>query len=269
MKKRNMVIVVLTLAMLATLLYGCGEKEYDTGTFTSEEDTLETSIDDGTLAVSPIELYTVDIKREMLEEETYTANLIYPQIVGLNDTEIEEKVNALIRSYVSRKMNESVSEASGGGNVEYNVTSFDATYRGNALFSAILRGNVSIEGDAYPTDFSYGINVDLKGAKLIGLDELIEYKGFESDFENGVFKQTRGYDKLCDEANYSDLISQYDPLYSIYPEFYIRNTDGRINLGIITETIHVLGDVAEFEADISGKKYIKDYFFELTDIDSE
>lgn len=260
---------------LAVSMSGCFEdKELQT---TQDDSTVSESLTDNSesetdteedtkpvMSEVPLELYTVEIRQETVDAGTYTANLIYPQITGYSDTEIEEKVNALIYSYAKKKMNTAITETGAETGIEYNIDSFNVTYKGDKLISALCRGSVSVEGDAYTTGFAYGINIDFVGAKLISFDGIVDYNGFKNDFASGAYKLTRGYEKLLEETNCTDIISQYDPLYSIYPEFYIKQSESTLKLGVITDMIHVLGDVAEFEAELTNKKYVKSYFTELT-----
>lgn len=259
MKNKRLIAAAL-LAAIVACSFGCHDDNVETS-----DSQIDVTSSIGELTQVPIELYTVEMKPETLDGDGYTASLIYPQITGYSDIEIEEKVDALIRSYISRKMNEAISERVGGAAVDYVVDSVDVTYKGDRLFSALLRGSVKVEDDAYTTGFAYGINVDLKGAKLISFDEIVDYKGFVNDFTSGAFELTRGYDKLLDETSHADLIAQYDPLYSIYPEFYIRQTSSDIKLGVVADTINLLGDTAEFESPTDTKKYMKEHFAELTE----
>ena len=271
MKKYSKIISASIILALVVSMYGCfgnSEKQSTESNTNTEVPESESSIQtEAAMSEVPIELYTVEIKQETLENEAYTANLIYPQVTGYSDREIEEKVNALIYSYVSKKMNTSISLTGADSGINYDIESFNVTYKGEKFISALCRGSVYVEGNAYVTGFAYGINIDFAGAKLVGFDSIVDYNGFKTGFTNGEFKLTRGYEQLLDETNFSDIISQYDPLYSIYPEFYVKQTDNGINLGVITDTIHVLGDVAEFEASVEDKKYMTDYFNDLTNAD--
>lgn len=269
MKKYSKILSASLILALVVSMYGCfGSGEKQTSDSNTQAYESESGIQtESAMSEVPIELYTVEIKQETVENETYTANLIYPQITGYSDREIEEKVNALIYSYVSKKMNTSIAQTGAASGINYSIESFNVTYKGDKFISALCRGSVYVEGNAYTTGFAYGINIDFTGAKLVGFDSIVDYNGFKTGFTSGEFKLTRGYEKLLDETNFSDMISQYDPLYSIYPEFYVKQTENGINLGVITDTIHVLGDVAEFEASVEGQKYMTDYFKDLTNAD--
>ncbi len=211
----------------------------------------------------PLELYSVEIKQESLQTDAYIANMIYPQISGYSDKETEEKVNALIYSYVNNQRKSLISQTGVDAGVYYDVDSFNVTYKSDKLISALCRGTVTVEGSSDETNFAYGINIDFMGAKLIGFDNIVDYKNFEKDFTNGSFAQTSGYTNLLDQTNFKDIISQYNSLYSIYPEFYIKQSDNGAVLGVITDTVHVLGDVAEFESVVSDKGYMTKYFKDL------
>ena len=234
-------------------------------TVSKSEDTQQTTPQ---LSEIPLELYSVEIKQETIDNGEYTASLIYPQITGYSDAELEEKVNALIYSYVKKRMELSLIEAGAvsgeDSDIVYGISSFDVTYKGDKLISALCRGSVSSDNSAYSRNFAYGINVDIKGARHISFDSIVAYGEFENAFSSGEFKLTNGYKRLLEETNCADIISQYNPLYSIYPEFYVKDTTEGVNLGVIVDTVHIYSDVAEFECAAHGNKYIKDYFTELT-----
>lgn len=257
-------LVFLMITVICFFMISCTEKEETTESesLPAQESVSETETE---MAYVPVELYTVEIKQETVEGEAYTANMIYPQVSGYSNAEIEEKVNALIYSYAKKKMETAVANAGSELGIFYDVDSFNVTYKGEKLISALCRGSVSAEGSAYTKNFSFGINIDFERAKLIGFDEIVSYNGFRKDFVDGAFRQTNGYENLLSETTTNDLISQYDPLYSIYPDFYIKSDNGTEKLGVITDTIQVLGFVAEFECKITDKKYMTDYYSGLVD----
>lgn len=228
----------------------------------SESDTVAETTP--ALSEIPLELYSVEIKQETVDTGKYTASLIYPHISGYSDTEIEEKVNAVIYSYVTKKMNTAIAETGAENGIEYLIDSFNVTYKGDKLISALCRGSVSAEDTAYSASFAYGINIDLASAKLISFDSIVDYNGFKNDFVSNGYKIIYGYENLLNETSCKDLIAQYDPLYSIYPEFYVRDESGELSLGVIVDTVQIYGDVAALEGALEGKRYTTGYFTELT-----
>ncbi len=264
MKKISFILILLILCVTLIACFGSGKTdESDTTASEDASESVDVSESESRVSEIPVELFTVEIKQETIEGDVYTANMIYPQVSGYSDTEIEEKVNALIHSYATNKRNTAIAQTGAESGVYYDIDSFNVTYKSDKLISALCRGTVSVDGSSYVTNFAYGINIDFAGAKLIGFDGIVDYKNFEKDFIGGAYIQTRGYENLLEETNFSDIISQYDDLYSIYPEFYIRQSDNGVVLGVIADTIQVLGNVAEFETVVSGKNYMTKYFSEI------
>ena len=264
-------ITALILALMLIIgIYGCSKKNNNETSETVTETQSETESESATLSEDvklPAEAYKVKIQTEEYTGDGFKAFMYYPQLSGFGDAEIEEKVNALIYSFVSTKRDtavKSVMAVSRGNTVEYEVESFNVTYKSDKLLSALCRGRVTFEGDSNPREFSFGINVDLMDVKLIGLNEIVDFDKFKKAFESGEYKQTYGYDKLLEQTEPVDLISQYNKLYSIYPEYYISSSDGEVKLGAVVETAVILGGIAEFEGDISQASYKTQYIKELT-----
>ena len=255
-------ITALLLALVLVIsIYGCfGKDKTETSeTVTKTESESETISEDVKL---PAEAYKVKIQTEEYVADGYRAFMYYPQLSGFGDAEIEEKVNALIYSFVCSKRDAAVKPVmavSMGKTVQYEMESFDVTYKSEKLLSAHCRGHVTYEGDTNPSEFSFGINVDLEDVKLIGFNETVDFDKFKKAFESGEYKQTYGYNKLLDETTLTDLISQYDKLYSIYPEYYFKSDESGVKLGVITETANILGGIAEFEGIIADSSYKTQY----------
>ncbi|MBO7148516.1 MAG: hypothetical protein J6V93_01535 [Clostridia bacterium] len=268
---KKIILLILTFALVINLC-ACFKDKTPAVSETYESDSEETLPENESVAETtpplseiPLELYSVEIKQETLDTGKYTASLIYPHISGYSDAETEEKVNAIIYSYVMRKMNTSVAETGAESGVEYFIDSFNVTYKGDKLISALCRGSVDAQDTAYSASFAYGINIDLSSAKLISFDSIVDYNGFKNDFVSGGYKIIYGYEKLLSETTAADLVAQYDPLYSIYPEFYIKEQSGDLSLGVIVDTVQIYGDVAALEGALEGKRYTTEYFTELTE----
>ncbi len=254
--------LILALIMIVSI-YGCFGKEKAE----SDESATETEIESESETISedvklPAEAYKVIIQTEEYIGDGYSAFMYYPQLSDYSDTEVEEKANGLIYSFVCAKRDAAVKTAmavSAGKPVQYEIESFDVTYKSEKMLSAHCRGHVTYEGDSFPSEFSFGINVDLSDVKLIGFNEIVDFDKFKKAFESGEYKQTYGYDKLLEETTLTDLISQYDKLYSIYPEYYLKAGDDVVKLGVIAETVPLLGGIAEFEGNISDGSYKTQY----------
>ena len=268
--KISVKIVSLIIALILIIsIYGCFGKDKteisEDVTETETETESETISEDVKL---PAKAYKVMIQTEEYVGDGYSAFMYYPQISDYGDTEIEEKANGLIYSFVCAKRDGAIRNTmavSAGNTVKYEIESFDVTYKSEKLLSALCRGHVTYDGDLYPSEFSFGINIDLSDVKLIGFNEIVDFDKFKKAFEGGEYKQTYGYDKLLEETTLTDLISQYDKLYSIYPEYYFRAGEDGVKLGVVAETVPILGGIAEFEGNLTDSSYKTQYTNELTE----
>lgn len=261
------------LALLAVIsVYGCfGGKK--TSSVTSNDSQTESEITsdstDSTVQtevpiIAPVELYKIEIVTENIEAENYSAKLSYPAVTGYSSSEIEEKVNALVRSFTQAKLDYALAETGAYTHVTYNIESFDITFKNERFFSAVSRISISVEGESDTVKTAYGLNVDLKNSRIVEFGSIIKFDEFKKAFGNGHFGQVSGYEMLLEETTFDDIINPYTELYSIYPEFYVRSGANGAALGIIADTVPVLGYYAEFEADIKDDNYVNEYFFELT-----
>lgn len=271
MKLTTKILALVLALVLVISIYGCfGKDKTDVDVTENQTESESESVSESeTLSEEvklPAEAYKVVIQTEQYTGEGYNSFMYYPQLMSFGDAEVEEKVNALIYSFVCSKREaavKTVMAVSLGETVEYEIESFDVTHKSDKLLSAHCRGHVTFNGDSNPTEFSFGINVDLSGVKLIGFNEIVDFDKFKKAFESEEFKQTYGYNKLLEETALTDLISQYDKLYSIYPEYYVKSDELGLKLGVIVETANILGGIAEFEGDIKNSSYKTQYISEL------
>ena len=262
------ILSVLLVAVLILTALGCSDKNKETDNDDNTDKTdvsVEADSGDTTEApvIAPVELFKLEIVNEDVNNEKYSARLSYPAVDGYSSSEIEEKVNALVRSYTFAKMDYALAQTGAYTHVNYNVDSLDVTFKNEKFFSAICHISIEIEGEPDIIKGAYGINVDVKNSRIVGFESIINYNDFVIAFGNGHFGQTEGYEKLLEETTFDDIITPYSELYSIYPEFFVRAGNGTSTLGIIADTVPVLGYFAVFEDDVTDDKYVNDLYFEL------
>ena len=250
------ITAIMLAAAIALALYGCFGRG---GTDDSSDNTsAQTEVTD-----VKTEIYSVEVRREKTSAETYDAELTYPVIDGYSDGEIEEKINALVRAYIDKRVLEAVSGASAENRAHFKTVSFDVTCRGDRFFSALIHASIAYDSsDISEENLSFGINADLAQARLVSFGEIADFEKFAADFRLGAYTPTAGSENILDDTNYEDLLVQYGELYSIYPEFYLKSGADSGYFGVIFETVDLLGGYAEFEAPIGDKSYLNREFLE-------
>lgn len=273
--KLTKIAALCLAALMLVSLFGCrggkkknNENDSDTQVLDSASDTDSQGDSDNKsdeVPTVPVELYKLEIVSESYNTETYSGKLKYPVVSGYSSSEIQEKVNALIRSYSKAKMDYAIAQTGAYSFVDYTVESFDITFKNEKFFSAVSRVSIMIEGESDEIKLAYGINVDLKNSRTVELGSFIKFNEFKIDFGNGHFGQTYGYEKLLEKTTFDDIINPYSELYSIYPEYYIRQNGDNAALAIIADTIPVHGYYAIFECDVTDTSFVDENFFELVD----
>lgn len=258
------ILAVLLVAGLIITAIGCSDKkETDNSDNTQASVEADTGVETEAPIIAPVELYKLEIVNEDVNSEKYSARLSYPAVDGYSSSEIEEKVNALIRSYTFAKMDYALAQTGAYTHVNYNIDSLEVTFKNEKFFSAICHVSIQIDGESDTIKGAYGINVDVKNSRIVGFESIINFDEFVIAFGNGHFGQTEGYEKLLEETTFDDIITPYSELYSIYPEFFVRANNDVSSLGIIADTVPVLGYFAVFEDDVTDDKYVNDVYFEL------
>ncbi len=270
-----MKILALILALLTVLAFvGCSDNSKKANksdqttvndeTTSSDHEQSESETTSDTNPVSaPVELYKIEMVTDLVDAERYSATLSYPAVSGYSSNEIEEKVNALVKSYTYEKMNYAIAQTGAYTDVYYSVDMLDVTYMNEGFFSVITKVSVTIDGEPDSTKLAYGLNVDLKNSRIVEFGSFIKFNEFKTNFGNGYFGLISGYKNLLEETTYDDIINPYSELYMIYPEYYIRKNGDTPVLGIIAETVPVLDYYATFECNITDNSMVSDSFFEL------
>lgn len=184
----------------------------------------------------------------------------FPSIIDLNDIEIEELVNEILRQEAFREL----SSFSDINNIEEKLSliiDYEVLYQNENYLSIKFTGFSYLNNASYPRDIFATLNIDLKSGTRIQLknivninnefvdtirDTLYEYIEKNPDWEV-IYLDKLNYenDKFMKILNQADMELKMDCFSYITPEF----------LGISFATSHTAGDHFEIELkyeDIEG-----------------
>lgn len=185
-----------------------------------------------------------------LSSHTYQDNnvqIIYPQVAGLKDTDLQSVINEIIKLDAIR-----------GGLRFYPDTTaltldvnYEVAFEGKRVLSINFAGYANVEGSAHPASLFYTSNIDLHNGKKIHLDEVVKID------DNLLAKLENGYIGNIDKVESPEFL---DYVLTENVPSQLENADhsnGKLNLaysyftakalGLSIPVAHVLGDHVEFE----------------------
>ena len=171
-------------------------------------------------------------------------NITYPYITGLNNSEIVETINQLLKDaayaeYSAYNYN--------SDNLFLEIT-YDITWSGDNLLSVMYNGNVYHNNAAYPRILLYSINIDISSGNNLQLKNIVR---IDDDFVNAFKNIDISSDELT-ISNYEFILNEYtddelidffnesDSAYENSPLIYSYFTQDALNL--IIDVYHMAGD---------------------------
>lgn len=200
---------------------------------------------------SPIQLpdaeYSVTITEEYRKAGGNTLKLMYPEILGYADAELQQTVNqkAAENAYALYEKRGLMPTEDGG----YAYTAKEAVVllASKDFYSIYISGVIESEAGGDPEFFAYTVNADLRTGQLLSTEDLIsDYSGIAESFLDGKFQPDFGTENPEENFTRQSLIEQYKSEYGIYPYVYFR--EGQF--GLVLETLQSLGGCAGYLTDI-------------------
>lgn len=273
---------VLVCGMLVCGLYGCGQKEQEPqessvvefGEIAPEESEPVIIRDEQaavTETVTEEETTTTEAEEELVpwvdrvageqpvsysvETQTYEEGVVkvsYPQLLGMQDTELESRLNEGIKQAVLQ------------GSTQEGISAFEYEYEtasmGAGVVSFVFRGYVNYEGSAYPVNDIKTLNLNLLTGENMRLKDYADVAAIVSSLEtaNGyeIISEGVGNEDFSAFLNngyvtdYAMTILDYDVDFknlSLIPTGYSCIRDNHLVLFIETE--HMMGDYVEIMFD--------------------
>ncbi len=234
------ILIFLIAALILCSLASCGKDRTDPSKDT-DADTTETQIS-GLPQVPECSFeYTIQEHSTIVSETEAggrnTKFLRFPVVSGMENAEIQTKVNALLlveaESYYTSILRDIDIYMEEGTIFNYEVTSCSVEYASDKLLSVRSMINFTTSTSEYSTNSVYTTNINLEtGEKIKGEDIFSDFTTITNKFIGGEFTQEYGVENLSELSNYSDMILQYKSERGIYPEVYFSSDKLIINIDL-------------------------------------
>ncbi len=244
---KRLLVVFLALAMIFCIV-SCGETNDGSETKDSE------SVSETVTETEAIMAHTYEIKEEIIvlheteDGRRSTKLLRYPEIGGMSDVVLQEKVNSAFREVAEKEFKRNVPDVDiyiiEDTIFNYEVSEVEVTLLDNHFMSVKNTVYSMSSNAAYPECPVYTLNIDLRNGEIIEEDAIIsDFNIISSAFLAGDFTMVSGADDLLDNTNYEDMILQYKSDYASYPDVYFTPD----SFGICIDLVPALGTNACFE----------------------
>ncbi len=223
---------------------------------TTQEDVKELPGEDTTEVASDISYDILEVS--YLKDDAI--KIYYPQVAHMENKEVQDKINELIRLAAIRYTD-------GFDTTRKNhvlENDYIITWKGKRLISIQFIGYIHVDTAAYPSSFSYTVNIDLNTGNKVRLSDLLSIGNglIELILNKGSSKYlyfTQGRE-LQEDLSFlePDIINTIKD-YILSGDYLTQNTavdtnDGGIysyftedSLGISFDTVHAIGDHIQFE----------------------
>lgn len=113
--------------------------------------------------------YQINTEEYNVDENQLLVEIKYPQITDSSNKEIEDKVNAIINARVEEYKNMFYQDEE---QKQYIYVNYEITKKDQDVLSMIFNISFSIEGVAHPSNFIYGVTINLHNGEEIKLTDL-------------------------------------------------------------------------------------------------
>lgn len=115
--------------------------------------------------------YKFDNQEYSLDENKLFMDIKFPQLIESSNKEIENKVNAIISARVEEYKNMYYQDEE---EKQYIYVNYEITKSEQNILSMVFNVSFSIEGVAHPTNFVYGVSIDLSKGEELKLDNILK-----------------------------------------------------------------------------------------------
>ena len=272
--------VLICLILLAVIIKQRSDSSSDTSTdvFTDDEVvSFDTIIYDDNISEPIYEgmpegvFYTSVSTRTVLNTDNGSVlALKYPVFAGFSGVDTDYNLNDLILFQIDKMRRLTAdgfySRLSSGAKVVYEITNFEIGYADDRFISIRFEGYYDVQDENAYIDtgsktVAYSMNIDIANMQILTNEQLYaDFYALKRRFTNGNLALKYGDEHLLDNASYSDLFSQYNDKYTIYPDIYF--TKDTVNVIILLNSD--LGGSAVFTDSLNGsKEYINTYLAAL------
>ena len=184
MHKISKKVVTLLLIGICISAMGCGEKESKK---TEEKDDILTG---SSIETVPENINNNDAKYTIKTKSIVTNNIhvSYPQIIGMENAEIQAKWNTIIKAKVEAGINNI-------GNKDTYVLSYKVKTQNEKMISILIEGETSTAATDYNKYvFKYTFNIDVETGECIRLKDRVDTEKIATNFMAGRHYSVKGAD---------------------------------------------------------------------------
>lgn len=197
--------------------------------------------------------YEISTSMYVKEEENNSISIQYPKISGLNDKDLEKKINEIIKTETFKVYNyyDYLDREHLNLEIKYNVS-----LKSESILSIQYSGLGYVENAAHPNKLFYTTNIDMKTGCRLRLRDLVninekiinmfingEFKPLWKEQEKFALKYYKTYDKVRKKFIHGDYMDNIGTFNQSDVYSYLTND----SLGISVPVIYAIGGHAEFE----------------------
>lgn len=205
--------------------------------------------------------YNIETATYAIDTDKLNVNVEYPQIVNLDDSERQQRINALIMEEAVRvKFLQRLANSQDARHFTLRI-SYEITWRSDRLLSIRFTGYSYGKGAPYSPDVFESLNIDMVNGKKLLLRDLVTIdESFVEKFRAegirtvsplpGHFSGQQVFIDFAAFKTTDDMIRKFNAADELSPEGRRPGTYSyftRDSFGISTSVAHAIGDHAEFE----------------------
>jgi len=178
-------------------------------------------------------------------------NINIPQIVSMEDTKTQERINKVIQKKIEEDFEVSVN-AEGENVFRMNDFNWTVTHMNNENASILVEVDGMGEGAPHPSAWAYTIKLDLKKGVLLSNTDILSEKDYDKVEklimeQKCIDKKDIGYRKLC-KKNYNGKLLNNKEDWKDVDVYYTFSYNGEPEgIGIVIPTIYAIGNYAIYE----------------------
>ncbi len=184
----------------------------------------------------------------------------YPELKNSNDNEKLKSINRYLKEGALKVLDDYVKDDSNLKAVNLNVN-YDVKFKNEKYISIVYKGEVNVEGAAYPSSIFYTINVDLESGNIIRLSDYSNVDDILNELKDPKnIKVIAENDELAAAQKEFILNIGNDKLISMLKNADFHKVNGKIenpkegvysylhkdSVVISLQVNHAIGDHAEF-----------------------
>ncbi len=190
----------------------------------------------------PEAIFNTEIRNIETNKNGYIKIIKFPVVSSSDGRDLNE-FNSILRQNEEEYCNGSNFPYQENQSASYIIHQYNIMLQAGDFLSCKAEGTYSNSSEDYYFKILKSVNYNVATGETIGFDEVVsDLKKFYKAFSNGKFTMTQSNDTQLDSKSSEELLGNFQPAYSIYPDYYI---DGEYFV-IIADVPEVFGGYTEY-----------------------